>query len=457
MTVTAGRLVTSRPQAIIAAAGLALLVLLLATAQQVRAREELRREARLREGELGQLSLQTDEQLQELDGQIATVRQDLSARGVSVPPARGQSAYPPGSELTWILERARRQGILVQEIAYLGAGVNTDLAGTERVALRLGAAGAMGQLQSFVAAIPESAPTAHIQNLLLEGGAGDTVLAAEIELVVQAGPGTMPAPPGLPPTVGGAVTRVRYQLAQAWSAEDWPEVLRILAQLAVLTPGEPDLPQKFYAAHFNQGMRLELEGQVDEAVEQYALALARDPAGGEAQSRLQALSSPGAASPAESLETPALDPNAFEFFYVVQPGDTLFFIARSFRMSEEAILTRNAISGIRAGQKLVIRPPDGTQVMTIGEGQTLQDVATSTGLDIGYLMAVNRLDTLTPPVGLKLLVIPKQDLIVYRVQPGETIPDIAGRYGTTPDAIRSANRIQTLTPAPGTILYVPLA
>lgn len=437
---------------------LAALVLLGVSGHQFRLREELRHELeRLEEEEDGARAAASAE-LDALERQVRTLRQELEARGSAPPPPPPREGFPPGAELTWILERARREGVFLQSLDLLPAATTAQRPGPQRLRLALAAGGELWQLAGFVGAVPQAAPTASVVRVLVEGGAAEAVLQLEVELLASAEAVRGPLPSGLqglPSVLQGAVVRLQHQLDRAWAAEDWPEVLAILAQLALVAPQYPALEEKFYAAHYNEGARLEAAGERERAIEHYSLALARRPSGGEAQARLRALAQGG--GPAERAELPPLDPTAFEFIYIVQPGETLFFIATSFGTTPEALLTRNHVSSIQPGQRLIVRPPPGTEVVEVASGETLPEIAARTGQAVGYLMAVNRLETLTPPAGLKLLLIPPQRVIVYRLQPGEAIPDIAVRYGTTPDAIRRANRMDTLTPPPGTVLYVPLA
>lgn len=457
MTLAGSLAALDRTRAAALVAGLATVLLVAVTVRQVRVRQELRQDIRVTEQQLEEAAAETEARLAELDAEIARVRQELEARGISAPPPQSGAPFPPGSELTWILELTRQRGLFLQTVAHVETQPRQDPPGTTLVILRLGAAGTTAELMDYVGAIPSTAPTARLPSVLLEGAAEEASLQLEVRLTSLEQPVSGPLPDaltGLPPTFQGAVVRLQVQLDRAWSAERWPEVLEILSQLSLIAPGYPQLQEKFYAAHFNHGVRLEEAGQLDAAIEQYTLALARLPSGQEAQVRLQRLTSGGLA---QTGAAPALDPTAFEFFYIVQPGDTLFFIAASFGVTEEAVLSRNRITGVRPGQRLVIRPPADTEVTLVGEEETLAEIAERTGFRVGYLQAVNRLDSLTPPAGLKLLLIPHGRLIVYRVQPGETVPDIAAAYGTTPDAIRRANRMETLTPPPGTVIFVPLA
>ncbi len=106
--------------------------------------------------------------------------------------------------------------------------------------------------------------------------------------------------------------------------------------------------------------------------------------------------------------------------YVVQPGDTLYNIARRFETTVEAIVAANNISDpslIRVGQRLII--PTG------------------------------RPELVPSPA-------PMANSRVHPVRPGETLPSLAFRYGTTVWALRQANRLDRLgLLLPGQELTIP--
>ncbi len=106
--------------------------------------------------------------------------------------------------------------------------------------------------------------------------------------------------------------------------------------------------------------------------------------------------------------------------YVVQPGDTLYNIARRFETTVEAIVAANNISDpslIRVGQRLII--PTG------------------------------RPEPVPSPE-------PMANSRVHPVSPGETLPSLAFRYGTTVWALRQANRLDRLgLLLPGQELTIP--
>lgn len=101
--------------------------------------------------------------------------------------------------------------------------------------------------------------------------------------------------------------------------------------------------------------------------------------------------------------------------YIVQPGDTLLIIARSFGVTPDNIAIANNITNrnvLRVGQKLTI------------PGITELDAAIARGS-------------------------------THTVQSGETLSEIAAQFGTSVDAIKSANNLTSDTITVGQELIIP--
>jgi nucleoid-associated protein YgaU len=160
-----------------------------------------------------------------------------------------------------------------------------------------------------------------------------------------------PIPIGTPvpiPTVtpSGPTLSPEAQLAQPldslWTAQNWPEVIRIIEQIRAINPNYDDMTNKLYAAHVNYGYQLQAAGDLEGARREFVNALAVKPDGGEAAAALRALTTPTAPTT-----------------YVVQPGDTLFSIARRFGLTLQQLMQANNLTsfGILVGQQLIIPPP----------------------------------------------------------------------------------------------------
>lgn len=133
-------------------------------------------------------------------------------------------------------------------------------------------------------------------------------------------------------------------LHEPWSAENWPEVIRILEQILALSPGDGETTAKLYSAYVNYGYQLLVQQQPEAARVAFAQALTFQPDGADALLGLQTVDA-GLATPTPAALT-----------YVVQRGDTLFEIAQRFNISVDAIRQANNLVGNRidVGQVLLI-------------------------------------------------------------------------------------------------------
>lgn len=157
---------------------------------------------------------------------------------------------------------------------------------------------------------------------------------------------------------------------------------------------------------------------------------------------------------------------AQEVVHIVQPGDSLGFIALTYGTSVEAIVRANGLPDpniIWVGQSLVIPIQEtdsqgtdtvlsGANVYTVKLGDTLASIAEAHGVTLAALISANGItDPDTLWVGQKLLIPgppPGSSLpperpgeIKYTVQPGDTLGQIARRFNTTAAAIARVNRI----------------
>jgi LysM repeat protein len=148
------------------------------------------------------------------------------------------------------------------------------------------------------------------------------------------------------------------------------------------------------------------------------------------------------------------------FTYKVQPGDTLYGIARKFGVEAQAILDRNQLpnpNALSVGQEIVVpgQAPAGAQtgegyIHVVAAGETLFAISQQYGVPLDQLAQVNQI---TNPnalrVGQRLLIPTGAQQTpatgaqrLHIVQPGETLTSIAARYGVSPQAIMAANALQ---------------
>lgn len=148
------------------------------------------------------------------------------------------------------------------------------------------------------------------------------------------------------------------------------------------------------------------------------------------------------------------------FVYKVQPGDTLYGVARRFGVEAQAIIDLNQLlnpNALSVGQEIVVpgQAPVGTQtgvgyVHVVVAGETLFAISQKYGVPLDQLAQVNQI---TNPSSLRVgqrLVIPtgaqqtpnSGAQRMHVVQPGETLTSISAQYGVSPQAIMEANDLQ---------------
>ena len=148
-------------------------------------------------------------------------------------------------------------------------------------------------------------------------------------------------------------------------------------------------------------------------------------------------------------------PPGVGFPYVVQWGDTLYGIARRFGVTMDAIVAANGLANpnqIRAGQVLIIPtgptppPPSGTSYV-VQPGDTLYGIARKFGVTLDAIVALNRIvnpwyiragQVLLIPTGAPP---PPPSTRMHIVVAGDTVYGIAARYGVTPWSIISLNNL----------------
>lgn len=153
--------------------------------------------------------------------------------------------------------------------------------------------------------------------------------------------------------------------------------------------------------------------------------------------------------------------------YTVQPGDSLYLIARSYGLTPQDLINANGLTStmIVPGQVLKI-PVSNTSCSryVVKPGDTLFLIAQAHGITVDSIIACNNLQTTTIypgqvlqlPAGSSVGTNPAQSSsgIRYTVQPGDTLYLIARAYGTTVDRIMADNNLTTTWIYPGQVLYL---
>lgn len=156
--------------------------------------------------------------------------------------------------------------------------------------------------------------------------------------------------------------------------------------------------------------------------------------------------------------------------YIVQPGDTLSFIASRFNLTINELITANPSidpNFLSEGQELVIPGLEGIsgvlETEVIGFGDTLRSLSRRTQVSDAQLQQLNRL--VSPSelyVGVSLIVPVQegQNTLTTRMTPaaGESLLEIAIKQGSDPWILTSVNKLDgSWDTIPGDILYSPTA
>jgi len=257
-----------------------------------------------------------------------------------------------GMILNGLYQYAGATGVTLTHLQNQTAAAPGDPPAYRVITVQLQAQGAARSLIDFVTRIREAASKSLVFNSInvIVTNERSNILLLDMTLYTSPnatgkGLAQSTAPVTLPPT-SSVEQQLTQQLDNAWKAEDWPEVLRVLDQIKAVNPNYPNLFEKMYAAHVNYGYRLLAANRVEDARAEFNRALAVKPNGGEA---LQALA---------RINTPAPGPVG-QTTYVVVYGDTLFSIARRHGVTLAALKTANGLTDniIHVGQKLIIPKP----------------------------------------------------------------------------------------------------
>jgi len=139
--------------------------------------------------------------------------------------------------------------------------------------------------------------------------------------------------------------------------------------------------------------------------------------------------------------------------YTVQLGDTLYSLARRYNTTVQAIMQANGMttSFLRAGSVIWIpasgAPPAGPIVHIVQPGETLYSIARQYNTTVWAIMAANGLKN-SIIYAYRALYIPtalQPGPIIHIVMPGETLFTIANHYGTTVPLVMLANGLSDYT------------
>ena len=176
------------------------------------------------------------------------------------------------------------------------------------------------------------------------------------------------------------------------------------------------------------------------------------------------------------LKLPYIPPVGIDV-YIVQPGDTLWSIAKKLNTTVDDLkatnnLTTNLLSvgqilKIPSVEPVPIPPVPGEYTeYVVKSGDTLYSIAKRYGISVDKLIQFNNLKTSDLSIGQILKIptpgvtppieVPSGEFISYTVQPGDNLYSIAQRYNTTIDELMKTNNLTTTLLSIGQILKIPV-
>lgn len=155
--------------------------------------------------------------------------------------------------------------------------------------------------------------------------------------------------------------------------------------------------------------------------------------------------------------------------YVVQPGDQLLRIARSYGVTLAALRAANNLTSntIRVGQVLQIPPRTyqpynitptlaaGQTLYTVQANDTLTSISRQFKVSVESLRTLNRLTSDKLYVGQALIIPAPPNLPTYTVARGDTLTSIATQFGVTVEALSTTNYLRAPNIFPGQVLFIP--
>ena len=143
-------------------------------------------------------------------------------------------------------------------------------------------------------------------------------------------------------------------------------------------------------------------------------------------------------------------PNTLNVYdsYTVKRGDTLYSIARKYNTTVDNLRRLNNLNNdsLSIGQVILLpgvdTSSDNTSIYVVNPGDTLYSIAREYDTTAEVLKDLNTLTTNILSVGQKL-VVPSDNSNIYVVKRGDTLYSIAKKYNITVDRIRQLNNLSS--------------
>jgi membrane-bound lytic murein transglycosylase D len=149
----------------------------------------------------------------------------------------------------------------------------------------------------------------------------------------------------------------------------------------------------------------------------------------------------------------------------VRPGDTLTRIAARYGVSSRELARLNRVSTrskLRVGQRLILNLPESRPARSVSEsrptsyrvrrGESLSAIADRFGVSVADLREWNGLRSNKVRAGQQLVLMPPDEpqikrtaskKVTYRVRRGDTLSSIARRYGTSAETLKDWNNLRS--------------